>query len=45
MTADLVGQPKRFDNHHNAFGFLRLLLASLVIVSHVPETVGGSARR
>lgn len=37
--------PKRFGHHGNAFGFLRLALASLVIVSHVPEVVDGNTGR
>ncbi|WP_293882591.1 acyltransferase [Sphingomonas sp.] len=34
-----------FEEHHNAFGFLRLLLASLVIVSHTPELADGNRLR
>lgn len=41
----LAENPQRFGNHNNAFGFLRLLFASLVIVSHVPEIVDGNANR
>lgn len=41
----VVSAPKRFGDHHNAFGFLRLALASLVIVSHTPEIVDGDRRR
>ena len=37
--------PRRFGDHHNAFGFLRLVLASLVIVSHTPELVDGNRSR
>ncbi|WP_260598862.1 acyltransferase family protein [Sphingomonas endolithica] len=36
---------KRFGNHENAFGFLRLFFASLVIVSHTPELVDGNRNR
>jgi peptidoglycan/LPS O-acetylase OafA/YrhL len=32
-------------SHPNAFGFLRLVFASLVIVSHVPEVVDGNSQR
>lgn len=41
----LAENPQRFGNHQNAFGFLRLLFASLVIVSHVPEIVDGNSNR
>jgi peptidoglycan/LPS O-acetylase OafA/YrhL len=36
---------RRFGDHRNAFGFLRLLLASLVIVSHTPQLVDGDRTR
>lgn len=35
----------RFENHNNAFGFMRLLFASLVIVSHTPELIDGNRSR
>lgn len=35
----------RLKDHHNAFGFLRLFLASLVIVSHTPELADGNRSR
>jgi len=42
---ELANKPQRFADHRNAFGFLRLAFASLVIVSHVPETAYGSIAR
>lgn len=36
---------RRFGEHENAFGFLRLFLASLVIVSHTPQLVDGDRTR
>ena len=42
---DVIEEPKRFGHHRNAFGFLRLTFASLVIASHTPELVDGSRTR
>ncbi len=42
---ELVNTPKRFGNHDNAFGFLRLLFASLVIFSHTAEIIDGNRSR
>lgn len=39
------GDAGRFDHRPNAFGFLRLLMASLVIVAHTPEIVDGNRSR
>lgn len=36
---------QRFGEHRNAFGFLRLLFASLVILSHTPELADGDRSR
>jgi peptidoglycan/LPS O-acetylase OafA/YrhL len=41
----IIGDPKCFGHHKNAFGSLRLAFASLVIAAHVPEVVDGNARR
>jgi peptidoglycan/LPS O-acetylase OafA/YrhL len=41
----LADRPKRFGDHHNAFGVLRLFLAALVIVSHTPELADGNSGR
>lgn len=38
-------QPAMKPAHQNAFGFMRLVFASLVIVSHVPQFVDGNASR
>jgi peptidoglycan/LPS O-acetylase OafA/YrhL len=35
----------RFANHKNAFGLIRLVFASLVIVSHTPELIDGNRSR
>ena len=45
MKMENSAQIKRFGEHRNAFGFLRLLFASLVIVSHTPELVDGNRSR
>jgi len=44
-TLDISPDIKRFGEHRNAFGFLRLLLASLVIASHTPEMADGNRSR
>lgn len=44
-TCAITSETKRFGNHSNAFGFLRLLFASLVIVSHTPEIYYGNRNR
>ena len=35
----------QIENHKNNFGFLRLLLATLVIVSHSPEILDHNRKR
>jgi peptidoglycan/LPS O-acetylase OafA/YrhL len=40
-----AGQRPELSEHANSFGFLRLLFASLVIVSHTPEIVDGNRAR
>jgi peptidoglycan/LPS O-acetylase OafA/YrhL len=39
------GEITRFPSHSNAFGFLRLFFASLVIISHTPEIMDGNRNR
>lgn len=41
----VAAKPQRFGDHENAFGFLRLFLASLVIVAHTPELADGNQSR
>lgn len=40
-----AGQQREPSEHANSFGFLRLLFASLVIISHTPETIDGNRAR
>lgn len=42
---ELAGKPKRFGHHGNAFGALRLILASMVIFAHTPELLDGNRGR
>ena len=43
----MAGDPGagRFGEHRNAFGFLRLLFATLVIAAHTPELADGDSHR
>ena len=36
---------RRFAKHGNAFGFIRLCLAALVVVAHTPELIDGNRDR
>lgn len=40
-----IGTNHHVGDHTNAFGFLRLLFASLVVVAHTPELVDGNRSR
>ena len=45
IACDGIAQINRFGHHRNAFGFIRLLLAALVITSHTPELIDGNRSR
>lgn len=44
-TLKLLENTQRFGTHDNAFGFIRLVFASLVIVSHTVAMVDGNKGR
>jgi peptidoglycan/LPS O-acetylase OafA/YrhL len=45
IASKSIVQIERFGDHRNTFGFIRLLLAALVIVSHTPELMDGNRSR